>query len=50
MSWWSDGEAFDEYDMPWCETCQGGESYEQCRRCSEMHMAMHEETEDEQDD
>ena len=35
MSWYSDGEPFDEYDDPYCEQihCEGGDSYEQCRRC-----------------
>lgn len=35
MSWYSDRETFDEWDDPYCERirCEGGESYEQCRRC-----------------
>lgn len=35
MSWYSDGEPFDEYDDPYCVRigCAGGDSYEQCRRC-----------------
>ena len=35
MSWWSDGEPFDEYDPPWCKNCKGGNSYEECKKCSE---------------
>ena len=37
MSWWSDGEPFDEYDPPWCENCDGGDSYEECQRCCDSH-------------
>ena len=37
MSWWSDREPFDEYDPPWCRNCEGGNSYEECKRCSERH-------------
>ncbi len=42
MSWYSDGERFDERDMPWCENCPygdgGGDSAEQCKRCSDRHL------------
>ena len=37
MSWYSDGEPFDEYDPPFCSDCEGGESYEQCQRCKKRH-------------
>lgn len=37
MSWWSDGEPFDEYDPLWCKNCKGGNSYEECKKCSEWH-------------
>ena len=35
MSWYSDGEKFDEYDDPYCiwRKCEGGESKEECERC-----------------
>lgn len=38
MSWYSDKEPFDEFDPPWCKNCDGGDSYEQCKRCSEWHL------------
>ena len=41
MSWYSDGEKFDEYDPPWCERCPhgdcGGDSYEECEACCRRH-------------
>ena len=41
MSWYSDGEKFDEYDPPWCENCphgdQEGDSYEECEACCRRH-------------
>ena len=37
MSWWSDREPFNEYDPPWCKNCKGGNSYEECKRCTEWH-------------
>lgn len=43
MSWWSDGEPFDEYDDPWCENCEGTESKAQCDACYKMHTAVNEE-------
>ena len=45
MSWYSDGEPFDEYDPPSCETCSGGNSYEECEAC--MRRNEEEEEEDE---
>ena len=38
MSWYSDGEPFDEYDPPFCENC-GREalSAEECRICAAAH-------------
>lgn len=47
MSWYSDKEPFDEYDPPWCRNCKGGNSYEECKRCTERHL--NEEKEDETD-
>lgn len=38
MSWYSDGEPFDEFDPPWCMNCDGGDSKEECDRCCERHM------------
>lgn len=43
MSWWSDGEPFDEYDYPWCENCKGGNSKAECDRCYKMHTAVDDE-------
>ena len=37
MSWYSDGEHFDEYDPPYCERCSGGTSYEECQACARRH-------------
>ena len=41
MSWYSDGEPFDEYDPPWCKNCphgdEGGDSYEECEACCRRH-------------
>lgn len=37
MSWYSDGEHFDEYDPPYCEHCSGGTSYEECQACARRH-------------
>ena len=34
MSWYSDGEPFDEYDPPYCRYCNMSDvSYEICKRC-----------------
>ena len=49
MSYWSDGERFDEYDYPWCETCKGGESKAQCDACYKAHTAVDEEEEPEEE-
>ena len=48
MGWYSDNEKFDEYDTPWCKTCEGGESKEQCDKCYERHMEEEEEHDDEE--
>lgn len=40
MSWYSDGERFDEYDPPCCENCHGGIggcSVEECAKCMKIH-------------
>ncbi len=37
MSWYSDREYFDEHDPSYCDFCEGGDSYEQCRRCMREH-------------
>ena len=47
MSWYSDGEPFDEYDPPYCERCSGGTSYEECQACARRHE---EDEEDEGED
>ena len=44
MSWYSDGEPFDEYDDPYCVWRQQngiecGYSAEECRRCEEERNA-----------
>ena len=52
MSWYSDGEKFDERDMPWCERCphgdQGGDSYEECEACCRRHERKGDQEEDEE--
>ena len=45
MSWYSDGDPFDEYDPPFCETCSGGNSYEECEACMRRHEEAEEEDE-----
>ena len=48
MSWWSDGDRFDEWDPPYCERCTRGFSKEECDRCVARHReAEWEEAEDE---
>ena len=37
MSWYSDGERFDEHDMPYCDRCTRGNSAEECNACVERH-------------
>ena len=37
MSWYSDGERFNEHDYEWCGNCEGGDSKAQCDRCYERH-------------
>ncbi len=49
MSYYSDGEPFDEYDYPWCENCKGGNSKAECDRCYKMHTAVDEEEEIEEE-
>lgn len=46
MSWWSDGEPFDEFDPPYCENCEGGDSYEECQRCVKWHERLRTEDND----
>ena len=51
MSWYSDGEHFDEYDPPYCERCRRTDvSYEVCKRCVRMHNEEHEKDEEEEED
>lgn len=47
MSWYSDGERFDEFDPEWCERsgCPGGNSKEECDRCIARHESEREEDE-----
>lgn len=47
MSWYSDGEDFDEYDPPKCERCKRGFSAEECRACNRMDEEMEAEEKDE---
>ena len=49
MSYYSDGEPFDEFDYPWCENCKGSESKAQCDACYKAHTAMDEEEEPEEE-
>lgn len=37
MSWYSDGERFDEYDPPYCERCTRDTDYDMCQRCMQRH-------------
>ena len=50
MSWYSDGERFDEYDPPYCERCTRGTSYEECRACERMHAEAEAEDEEDEDE
>lgn len=43
MSWYSDGERFDEYDPPYCRNCKGGNSKEECDRCQKQHEGKEDE-------
>ena len=39
MSWYSDGEPFNEFDPPWCERCTRSDlTKEKCDRCCERHL------------
>lgn len=49
MSWYSDGEKFDEFDPEWCETCRGSESKAQCDACCKMHTAVADDEEPEEE-
>ena len=49
MSYYSDGEPFDEYDYPWCEYCKGTESKAQCDACYKAHTAIECEEEPEEE-
>lgn len=40
MSWYSDGEPFNEYDPPYCENCEGGNSKAECDACAARHLEM----------
>lgn len=41
MSWYSDGEPFDEHDPPWCKNCtKENPNKERCDRCCEMHIRV----------
>lgn len=47
MSWYSDGERFNEYDPSYCERCRRTDvSYEVCERCERMHDEESEENEE----
>jgi len=47
MSWYSDGEPFNEYDPPYCENCTRGYSKQECDWCKKMHLEFEESLEDE---
>lgn len=38
MSWWSDGEKFDEHDDPYCIGCERGFTKAFCDRCQTRRM------------
>lgn len=46
MSWYTDGEPFDEYDMSFCKGCTISESKAQCDACIKAHLGEDEEDED----
>lgn len=47
MSWYSDGEPFDEYDPPYCKNCKRENlTKAKCDKC----VKMHEEEESEEDE
>lgn len=51
MSWYSDGEHFDEYDPPYCERCRRTDvSYEVCKQCVRMHNEEDEEEDEEEEE
>ena len=43
MSWYSDGEPFDEYDPPYCEKCKRGFTKAECDACQKLHEEKQEE-------
>lgn len=45
MSWYTDGEPFDEYDMSFCKGCTISESKAQCDACIRAHLGEDEEEE-----
>ncbi len=47
MSWYSDGEKFDEHDDPYCvwKKCTKGNSKEECDKCLKRVYAEREEDE-----
>lgn len=49
MSWYSDGERLNEYDPPWCDGCEGGDSYEECQACCRRHERIEAEYERERE-
>lgn len=49
MSWYTDGEPFDEFEFSFCRGCTISESKAQCDACIKAHLGEEEEDEDETD-
>ena len=49
MSWYTDGEPFDEYEWSFCRGCTISESKAQCDACIKAHLGEDEEEDDETD-
>jgi len=47
MSWYSDGERFNEWDPSYCRHCKRETTKELCDRCQRLHEEMEVEEDDE---
>ena len=47
MSWYSDGDRFNEWDPSYCRYCERETTKEQCDRCQRLHEEMEVEEDDE---
>jgi len=45
MSWYSDGEPFDEQDPPYCAKCKAGFTKAECDACVKFHDKLQRERE-----